>query len=135
MIAQWQEKIPVARTIGFLISLCLASGASAATWVPFADCGAADQLRLYSFDSSSVTRNANDVLVRIKGDYSRVQGTRVSEGQIVWALNCNDRTFVEKSRAEYRPDRTVFANYQSPTPAMRIAPNSIADKLLRKVCV
>lgn len=122
------------RQILFVWSLCVASSAPAAEWVSFATCGGPSELRYYSYDSASIARQGPDVLVQVRGDYSRVRGARATEGQIVWALNCDDRTFIERSRTELLPDRSVFANYDSPTSAMRIAPNSVPDKLLRKVC-
>lgn len=122
------------KQLAFLISLSLASGASAADWVSFATCGASSQPRYYSYDASSVTRDGSNVLVHVKGDYSRVRGSRASEGQIVWAMNCQNRTFVERSRTEYRPDRSIAESYGSPTGAMTIGPNSVPDKLLQKVC-
>lgn len=124
----------MARPITFLLILSLASAASASNWVPFATCGGDDLLRSYFYDRASLVAEGFERIVSIRGDYSRVRGSRASQARIQWAMNCQARTFVERSRTEYRPDQTVVENYGSPTAAMTIAPNSVPEKLLRHVC-
>lgn len=123
------------RAVPFIVLMCLSSASIAQVWVPFADCGGGDQLRSYSYDRSSVVTQGANRVVRIKGDYSRVRGSRTSEGRIMWTLDCGDRTYMENSRTELRADGTLVRNYDSPTGQMVISPDSVADKLLRKVCV
>lgn len=123
------------RAVPFIVLISLSSASTAQLWVPFADCGGGDQLRSYSYDRSSVVTEGANRVVRIKGDYSRVRGSRTSEGRILWTVNCGDRTFMEKSRTEFRTDGTLVSNYDSPTGQMLISADSVADKLSREVCV
>lgn len=117
------------------VSLCLSSASIAQVWVPFADCGGAEQLRSYSYDPSSVANEGSNRIVSIKGDYSRVRGSLASEGRILWAVDCEDRTYAEQSRTELRADGTVHSKYDTPTERMAISPDSVADKLSKEICV
>ena len=122
------------RAIPFIVSMSLSSASFAQVWVPFADCGGADQLRSYSYDRSSVATEGANRMVSIRGDYSRVRGSRTSEGRITWTLDCGTRTYTESSRTEFRSDGTVHTKYDTPTGRMGISPGSVADKLAREVC-
>ena len=123
------------RAIPFIVSMSLSSASIAQAWVPFATCGDGEQLRSYSYDPSSiVTEGANRVVI-IRGDYSRVRGSRASEGRLSWRLDCGSRTYTEDSRTELRADGTVAIKYDAPTGRMVIIPASVADKLAREICV
>lgn len=122
------------RAVPFMILMCLSSVTSAQVWVPFATCGGSDQLRSYSYDRSSIVTEGEHRVVRIKGDYSRVRGSRLSEGRILWTLDCGDRTYMETSRTEFRADGTVDREYGTATGQMEISRDSVADKLSRAVC-
>ncbi len=83
----------------FLIALTFPSVASAANWVFVANCGEQDQPRAYSYDGDSLRRDGSNVIVRIKGDYSQIVGSRVTEVSILWSFDCANRAIVERSRA------------------------------------
>ena len=117
-----------------LIALAFPSAATAVSWTFVANCGEQGQTRAYSYDRDSVRRDHGGVQVRIKGDYSRVAGSRSQEAMIHWSFDCKSRTFVERSRAEYGPNRTMVANYDTPTSRMAATPASIAGKVLALVC-
>lgn len=122
------------RAILLIVSVCLSSASTAQAWVPFANCGGADQLRSYFYDPSSVVTEGSNRVVSIRGDYSRVRGSGVSEGRILWTLDCGDRTYVENSRTELRADGTVHSKYDAATGQMPIGTDSVAEKLSRAVC-
>ncbi len=122
------------RMIGFVVGVSLASAAPAASWTMFAQCGEAGQMRAYSYDPASVSARRGNVLVKIGADYSQDAGNRARDGQLLWSIDCAGRTYFEKSRTEYRANRTVVAKYRSPTIVMPIRADSVADKLAKKVC-
>ena len=123
------------RLIAFLTVVSLPAPSLAASWVFVANCGEGDQVRAYSYDRSSVRRSGGSSLVRIKGDYSKAAGSQSKEARILWSFDCASRTFVERSRAEYGPRGKIVMNYKTPTGAMGIAPESIAEKVRSIVCV
>ena len=122
------------RAIAFAVSMCLASAAQAADWAHFATCGGPGGIRLYSYDKSSVQTQGDNKLVSVRGDYSQVQGSRSKEARIRWSVNCRNRTFVELSRTEFQSNRTILADYATPTGAMGISPSSAPQKLFQQVC-
>jgi hypothetical protein len=122
------------RIVGFAVGVSVASAAPAATWTFFAQCGDAGQMRAYSFDSGSVTSKRGKVLVKVNADYSHDAGNRARDGALLWSIDCAGRTYFEKSRVEYRANRSVVAKYRAPTIVMPIMANSVADKLATKVC-
>ena len=122
------------RFICVLVALSLPSVAPAASWVFVANCGEEGQVKAYSYDRDSVRGDGGNVLVRVKGDYSRSAGSRAREAQIVWSFDCANRTFVERSRTEYGPNRKVVASYRQPTAQMGITQDSIAEKVRALVC-
>jgi hypothetical protein len=125
---------PMRRTLSILVALGLPTAASAQSWVFVADCGEQNQVRTYSYDPKSVARSAGNVVVRLKGDYSRAAASPAKEARIVWSFDCADRTYVERTRIEYGANRKVLTSYTKPTPIMGISRNSIADKVFGKVC-
>ncbi len=122
------------RTLGFVVGLSLASAAPAASWTFFAQCGDGGQMRAYSYDTGSVSARRGNVLVKVAADYSHDSGNRARDGQLIWSLDCAGRTYFEKSRVEYRANRSVVAKYRTPTIVMPIKADSVADKLAKKVC-
>lgn len=122
------------RLIATLIALSLPAAAPAASWVFVANCGKGDQVRTYSYDPGSVRTIGGDVLVQVRGDYSRAAGSRAREARILWSYNCSNRTFVERSRTEYGTGRAVVGRYRQSTTSMRISPGSIADSVFALVC-
>lgn len=117
-----------------LVTLCVPSVAPAASWIFVANCGEQGQVKAYSYDRDSVRRQGEDVLVQIRGDYSRSPGSRAQEAQIVWSFNCAGGTFVEQARTEYGEGRNVVASYRDPTGQMNITRGSIAEKVRSIVC-
>jgi len=117
-----------------MCALSLPSAATAADWVFLANCGDEQQLRAYAYDADAVQRQRGKVTVRLKGDYSRVAGSRSQEVRLIWALDCANRTFVERSRIEYAADRKVVASFRKATPSMGITRDSVAEKVFARVC-
>jgi hypothetical protein len=130
----WVLGVSMRRLLGLTIALSLPSAASAANWAFVANCGQQHQLRAYFYDTASLRRQRGSVIVRLRGDYSQVAGSRSKEAQLVWAIDCANRTFVERSRKEFGADRLVVVNYGKATGAMGITNNSIAEKLATRVC-
>jgi hypothetical protein len=122
------------RTAAFLTLLSIAGAASAANWISFANCGEPGSLRMYQYDAASVRTAGSEVAVRIRGDYSQHKRMRAKEAQVLWHVNCADRTFVETSRKDFSAKHRVLANYRQPTRTMSIIPGSVPDKLFEKVC-
>ena len=120
--------------LGFALCVSLASAAPAANWAFFAQCGEGSQLKAYSYDPGSVSTRGGQRLVKIAADYSQDAGNRARDGQLVWSIDCAGQTYFEKSRIEYRANRSVVAKYRSPTIVMPIKADSVADKLAKKVC-
>ena len=112
----------------------LSQPASAANWVHFADCGSAGQQRTYWYDTDRVRSRGAKKVVRIRGDYSRVAGSSVAGADIVWTLDCSNRSFVEQQRTERRKDGKVLGRYTKATRAMRVQADSVADKLADRLC-
>lgn len=122
------------RIVAAAVGASLASAAPAASWTFFAQCGEGGQMRAYSYDSASVNAKRGKVLVKVSADFSRDSGNRARDGQLIWSIDCAGRTYFEKSRVEYRANRSVVAKYRSPTIVMPIMAESVADKLASKVC-
>lgn len=122
------------RFIAILVAVSLPSAAPAASWVFVANCGEEQQTKAYSYDRDSVRADRGNVLVRVRGDYSRSVASRAQEAQIVWSFNCASGTFSERSRIEYGRNREVIANYPKPTGQMGIMQNSITEKVRSIVC-
>lgn len=120
--------------LSILLALPVTTAASAANLTFIADCGGSQHIRSYSFDEGSLRHDGRNLLVRVNGDYSRDRGSRATNAQILWSFDCEDRTFVERSRTEYGADGTVIASYTSPTRSMGIKTGSVANELLKKVC-
>ena len=121
------------KAAGLFACMSLSTAGLAAEWTHFADCGQPGQQRIYSYQSSSVSRRGDEVRVTIRGDYSRVSGSRAQSGRLLWTLNCTARTFRERQRIDYA-GRRVVERYNSPTAAMNISPGSVAERLFEKVC-
>jgi hypothetical protein len=122
------------RRLIFAIGVSLASAAPAASWSTFAECGDSNHLHIYSYDSDSVSTRRGQVLVRVNVDYSRDPASRAQSGRMQWSVDCGGRTYFEKSRVDYRANRSVVASYRKPSQTMTIIADSVADKLSRKVC-
>lgn len=118
----------------FAIGVSFAAAAQAASWTNFAECGDSHHLHIYSYDPASVSARRGNVAVRVNVDYSRDPASRAHNGRMIWSLNCAARTYFEKSRVDYRANRSVVANYRAPSQTMTIIADSVADKLARKVC-
>lgn len=118
----------------FVVALSVSSTGIAQSWAPFAQCGSGDQIRSYSFDQSSLVTDGNSRVVKVHGDYSRVRGAVASRAEIVWALDCQARGFVERSRTEYRANGAVVRRYGASIDAMKIAAGSVPAKLLERIC-
>lgn len=121
------------RIVGFAVGLGLASAAPAASWTLFAQCGDGNQMRAYSYDPA-ISAKRGKLLVKVSADYSQDAGNRARDGQLLWSIDCAGQTYFEKSRVEYRANRSVVAKYRTPTIVMPIKADSVADKLAKKVC-
>ena len=53
---------------------------------------------------------------------------------MLWSLDCNARTYFEKSRTDYRPNRSILESYRKASETMTIADDSVAFKLAEKIC-
>lgn len=115
-------------------ALLSASAASAADWTLVAQCGDAGQERLYSYDAKSILRDPSMVAVKMKGDYSRLVQKGARESEMIWAFDCTQRMWVERSRTVYDSDHRTVASFDNPSVAMRIVPSSVADKVFAVVC-
>jgi len=117
-----------------LASLLFASQAAAANWSHFANCGSAGQQRTYWYDTSSVRPSGAATLVRIQGDYSRVEGSVAARAEALWSIDCSSGTFSERSRTERDAKGKVVAKYTRATRVMEASPASVARKLMDRVC-
>lgn len=115
--------------------LFLSVPAQAANWVHFADCGSPGQVRTYWYDAQSVRSKGADRTVRIRGDYSKAAGSPVADARIVWTIDCSARTFSERQRSEYRANGSLAVKYGRPTESLPAADDSVAAKLIARVCV
>lgn len=122
------------RCLLLVIGLSLPTGAAAADWTQFAECGGAGHLHIYSYDAASVSARKGKVQVRVNVDYSKDPASRAQNGLMQWSLDCNARTYFEKSRTDYRANRSVVATYRKASATMNIIDDSVASKLARKVC-
>lgn len=122
------------QVLGIALAVGLSTSASAANWTFFAQCGDAGQMRAYSYDMGSISTKHGNKLVKVSADYSHDAGNRARDGQLLWSIDCAGRTYFEKSRVEYRANRSVVARYRAPTIVMPIMAKSVADKLASKVC-
>src|SRR5215210_2646077 len=111
------------------ILLLASSAASAASWAVFAECGEPGQQRLYSYDAASVKRSGKQLIVPVRADYSRLQGSRAQNGRLTWAVDCGGRTLVERSRTEYSSSGEVVWRRKRPTGSMDFNPGSVGAKL------
>lgn len=118
----------------FLVLISLPVAAPAAKWEFAANCGSGDQVRAYSYDSKSIRRNGPGATVAVKGDYSRIAGSRAREARLLWSFDCPSRTFVERARIEYGAGNAVVASYSQPTMAQSVGANSVAAKVYSAVC-
>src|SRR4051794_32162024 len=117
------------RSVVALVALCTAAPALASSWTHFFDCGQGDQVRHYSYDQGSVRHQGKLLLVSIAGDYSGVKDSRAVKARMVFAIDCQGRTYHQERRTEYRANGRVVARYNSPTPPMTISPPGIGQKL------
>lgn len=122
------------RIVAALVCLILPASATAASWVSVANCGEPGELRAYSYDPGSIRRNGEARSVRVRGDYSQHATSKAREAQMLWSFDCSARTFTEGSRTDYDNRRRVIERYKKPTSAMRVMPDSVADKVLAVVC-
>jgi hypothetical protein len=122
------------RILIFATGVTFAAAAPAANWATFAECGDSHHLHIYSYDRASVSTRRGNRLVHINVDYTRDPHSRARNGRMQWSVDCGARTYVERSRTEYRANRTVVANYRKASETMTIIADSVADKLARKVC-
>lgn len=118
----------------FLALAAISTQAAAADWTHFANCGAAGQQRTYWYQPGSISTQGAETLVRVRGDYSQVAGSRASSAEILWSIDCTARTFSERNRVERRADGTLVAEYSRATPVMDVHAGSVAGKLLDRVC-
>lgn len=107
--------------------------AVAASWTHFASCGDPGQERLYSYNAASARRSHGGTSALIRADYSRVPGSGPKHARLLWTINCDDRTFVEKFRVEMAATGRVLARYKETGP-MVINPGSVAEKLFDSIC-
>lgn len=122
------------RILTALVALCLPATAWAASWEFIANCGEANQLRIYSFDPASVRRDGDQLLLKMRGDYSRLAGSRAREARMEWAFDCARKYYVERSRTEFGTNGAVTASYAKPTAVMGINRNSVAAKVHARLC-
>ena len=122
------------RVLIFATGLNFATVGLASNWANFAECGDSRHLHIYSYDPASVSARRGKVLVRINVDYSRDPNSQARSGRMQWSLDCNARTYFERSRTDFRANRSVVANYRKPSETMTIIPDSVAEKLARRVC-
>lgn len=117
----------------FAVGLTCASPALATKLVHFFDCGEDTQVRHYSYDQSSVRKQADSLLVPIYGDYTQASGSRSANAQLLWSVDCARGTFVEKRRIEYDSRGRIIARYGATT-TMQIGSTNISQKLSERVC-
>jgi hypothetical protein len=117
-----------------LVLVVATTDAAASSWSHFANCGSANQQRTYWYDTSSVQSSGPDKLVRIRGDYSKVAGSVASRAEIWWSVNCSRGTFTERRRTERAANGKVVAKYTRATGVMEASPESVARKLMNRVC-
>jgi hypothetical protein len=122
------------RSVLAIALLCIASPALASNWAPFFDCGQGENVRHYSYDQSSIQRRGDFLLVKIAGDYSGLRDSRAQKVRMVFAIDCNGRTYHQERRVEYRANGRVIARYSSPTPPMTISSPGIGQNLFERVC-
>lgn len=116
------------------LALISSGVASAADWTLVAQCGDPGQERLYSYDANSVSRAPSSVVVKMKGDYSRLAQRSARESEMLWTFNCAEGTWVENSRTNYDAHHKTLSSFTNPSAAMRVAPTSVADKVFAVVC-
>jgi hypothetical protein len=120
--------------VAALIPLLLASEAAASNWSHFANCGSASQQRTYWYDTASIRPSGQDKLVRVRGDYSQVAGSVAARADILWSVNCASGTFSERSRTERDAKGRIVAKYTRATRTMDASAESVARKLINRVC-
>ena len=123
------------RSVLAIAALCIASPALASNWAPFFDCGQGEQARHYTYDKSSIERQGNLLRVKISGDYSRLRESRAQKVRMVFAIDCEGRTYHRREGPSIKQMAGVMARYNSPTPPMTISGPSIGQSLFERVCV
>jgi hypothetical protein len=125
---------PTLHLVAALVASMLPSSAHAASWVFVGNCGEGHEIRAYSYDAASIRKDDGNVLVWVKGDYSRTIGSQAREAKMLWSFDCPGKALIELSRAEYAADGKLVSSYEQRTPSMGLPRGSMAAKVYSAVC-